>query len=188
MRQVDIKNFEDYQITDDGRVWSKQSNKWLKPFLSDSGYFCVNLYKGGILKQRKLHHLIGEAFIPNPDNKPYIDHINTIRTDNRIENLHWVTQKENCSNPQSVINRIESHKGQIPWIKGKHHTEETLERKSNKVYQYTLDGKLVNVWKSTAECGRNGFSSGNVSQCCNNRYMREGNNIFKGYIWKYNNV
>lgn len=137
MKQVDIKGFEDYQITDDGRVWSKRSNKWLKTPNSDSGYPQVNLGRG---KHFKVHRLVAEMFIPNEDNKPCIDHINGNREDNRVENLRWCTKLENNNFPLARENHKRSHqniseetrkkmseakKGIAPWNKGKHFSEET---------------------------------------------------------------
>lgn len=59
---------------------------------------------------KKIHRLIAEAFIPNPENKPCIDHINTIRHDNRIENLRWATYKENGNNEITKTNLSNSQK------------------------------------------------------------------------------
>lgn len=98
MKQVDIKDFEEYQITDDCRVWSKKRNKWLKPS-TNQGYWFVILCKEGKTYSRLIHRLVAEAFIPNPDNKPCIDHINGNRQDNSIENLRWCTYEENNNNP-----------------------------------------------------------------------------------------
>lgn len=83
----------------DGRV-KHNKEKILKQTEKD-GYRMVRLWnertgKKGVLI--KTHRLVAIAFIPNPENKPYIDHINTIRDDNRIENLRWVTAKENSNN------------------------------------------------------------------------------------------
>ena len=96
MRQVDIKGFEDYQITDDGRVWSKKTNRWLKYFLTEKGYLSVTIRNNSKKRGYFVHRLVAETFIPNPENKPCVDHINTIRTDNRVENLRWVTPSENA--------------------------------------------------------------------------------------------
>lgn len=196
MRQVDIKGFEDYQITDDGRVWNKKSNKWLKPWLNDAGYYCVDLTKDGVEHKKRLHRIIAEAFIDNPENKPFIDHINTIRTDNSISNLRWCTRLENANNPLTRLHNSESQKKKAPFFLGKHHSEESKKKMSEakkgcipsnikKVYQYTLDGELVKIWNSTCECGENGFHQGNVSACCRNKYLRENNNKYKGHRWSY---
>ena len=53
------------------------------------------------------------------------------------------------------------------------------------VYQYVLDGKLVKIWKSIKECKENGYSRSAISDCCRNRYLRKGNNEYKGYKWSY---
>lgn len=62
-----------------------------------NGYELVNLKKDGKHSLGKVHRLVAQAFIPNPENKPYIDHINGIRNDNIVENLRWCTQKENLN-------------------------------------------------------------------------------------------
>lgn len=64
-------------------------------FVRSSEYLSVSLCKDGKAKQYTLHRLLGIHFIPNPDNKPFINHINGIKTDNRLENLEWSTPKEN---------------------------------------------------------------------------------------------
>jgi hypothetical protein len=76
-------------------------NRILKPWLSKAkgrttGYFKVRLTKNEIEKDFYLHRLIAEAFLPNPKNKPEVNHINGIKTDNNINNLEWVTGSENA--------------------------------------------------------------------------------------------
>lgn len=185
MKQVDIKDFEDYQITDDGRVWSKKTNKWMiLQTNKKNGYSYVGLMKNGKRRLKSIHRLVAEAFIPNPDNKLCIDHCNTIRTDNRVENLRWCSHKENMNNENSVIQMKKSHTGDKNWNYGIHWSEEVkrkiAEPQSKKVYQYTLDGELVKIWNSTMDCGRNGYSQGNVAACC-----RGKRGTHKNYIWKY---
>lgn len=75
----------------------KERELILCPILTYWGYFTVNLYKDKKVKVCRLHRIFANAFIPNPHNKPMINHINGIKTDNRIENLEWVTAKENIN-------------------------------------------------------------------------------------------
>lgn len=118
----DIEEYEGlYQVSNMGNV--KSVNRKVKNSLSKSGYIeiksqimkqkqrkdgymYIQLSKNGKSKGFFVHRLVAKAFIPNPENKPYIDHINTIRNDNRIENLRWATREENDHNPITLKNRI----------------------------------------------------------------------------------
>lgn len=118
-----VKGYEGlYEVSNKGNVRSvdryvrndKQyrllKGKPMKTFPNLYGYLKTNLYKNGQRKLHSVHRLVAEAFIPNPSNLPCIDHINTIKTDNRVENLRWCTNKENSNNPltREHIN-IKSH-------------------------------------------------------------------------------
>ena len=95
MKKIDYNN--NYSIAKDGRVFSHNVNKYMKPCSDRNGYVSVNLSMGkrDNVKRVSIHRLVAKAFIPNPDNKPQVNHINGIKTDNRVENLEWVTCKEN---------------------------------------------------------------------------------------------
>lgn len=142
-----------YQISNLGNV--KRNNKILKPYFNSKGYYRVDLYKDGIEKKYTVHRLVAEHFIPNPDNKPCIDHINTNKTDNRVENLRWVTHKENNNNPKS------KYKQSIP------------------VLQFSLDGELVNRWESIRDIEREiGIRNSAISHCL------KSNKICGGFKWR----
>jgi hypothetical protein len=85
---LDLNGFEsNYEVTSDGRVYSHYMKTFLKPFASTGGYLRVKLNYGSQNKKVMAHRLVAMAFIPNPENKPVVNHKNCIRTDNRVENL-----------------------------------------------------------------------------------------------------
>ena len=170
-----------YQVSNLGRVksLSRYIDRCDYPFYSKERilrhgvmpkhrYSIVILYKNKKRETVYIHRLVGEAFIPNPENKPQIDHIDTIRTNNRVENLRWVTRSENLSNPitNDRMSKVGKKKGQ-------------QDVRSKRIGQYTLDGDLIKIWIGINEIRRRtGFT--NVSSCCNGRYKQSN-----GFIWKY---
>lgn len=113
----DIQGYEDYyQVSNLGRVKSLErkfssSEKILKLLYSIDGYPRICLRKDKKNKYYFVHRLVALAFIPNPENKSQIDHINTIKTDNRVENLHWVSASENMHNPLTRLQLSKSSTG-----------------------------------------------------------------------------
>ena len=92
----DIKNYEGlYAITSCGKVWSYRSQKFLKPFDTGHGYLQVILRKDGQNKHFRIHRLVAEAYIPNPENKEEVNHIDEVRSHNWVGNLEWTTSSEN---------------------------------------------------------------------------------------------
>lgn len=108
-----------YEVSNDGRVRSldrqvervkRNGDKYtntvkgheLTPYTVGQGYLRVDLYKYGKRTHKKVHRLVAEAFLKKIPGKESIDHKNTDKTDNRVENLHWVTQKENMNNPLTI--------------------------------------------------------------------------------------
>lgn len=115
----DIKGYEGlYQISNMGRVKSLDritsdgrciKSKYLKIGDNNKGYKNVALCKNSIYEKCYVHRLVAQAFIPNEEGKKEVDHINTIRDDNRVENLRWVTHKENMNNEISRKQNSNNH-------------------------------------------------------------------------------
>jgi hypothetical protein len=104
----DILGFPNYQISENGEIYNKTTGKELKPWLdSKTGYYRIDLVeKIGVKKHLYIHRLLAAVFIDNPLNKKEVDHINKIRTDNRLENLRWSTHSENNTNTNRNIKGI----------------------------------------------------------------------------------
>ena len=141
-----------------------------------------------------VHRMVAQAFLPNEDDKPQVDHINTIKDDNRVCNLRWVTDTENAQNPISLWRATHSRIG-------KKRSEECRKKlslrkvgslnpmygkcgeqshRSKKVLQYTVDGVLLKEWVSVTEANK--YFKGHISSCC-----RGERQTASGYVWRYKN-
>ena len=87
-----------YSVSSEGQVQSHLTGIVLKPAVNHKGYLIVQLSLSGSKRNHRIHRLVAEAFIPNPENLPEVDHINGDRQDNRVENLRWVTGSANTRN------------------------------------------------------------------------------------------
>ena len=184
----DIEDYEGYQVSNFGRVrsldrydgrgwWIK--GRILKPIMDKKGYLTVGLSKNNQRKTFKVHRLVALHFIPNIENKPEIDHINTIKTDNTVwlnedgsvnfdkTNLRWATPKENSNNPLSIIKKSESKKG----IKNNRHQP---------VLQYDKDGNFIREWDTMTEAETTLNITHKIHYVCQGKRKTCG-----GYIWKY---
>lgn len=93
----------------DGRLFDIEKGEFRRSHTKPNGYLEYIFFHNGEHKFISVHRLVAETFIPNPDGKPCIDHINTVKTDNRVQNLRWCTQQENILNPLTY-NRINDAK------------------------------------------------------------------------------
>jgi hypothetical protein len=110
---VEIKDFEEYKINKEGEIMGK-FGRILKPCDDKGGYLYVILMKDGKRYTKKIHRLVGEQFIPNPNNLPVIDHIDGNRQNNSLENLRWADRMTN-SNNRIVRGCIFWHKPRNNW-------------------------------------------------------------------------
>jgi hypothetical protein len=106
-----IIGYENYDVSDIGNVRNSTTGRVLKHALGGNGYYTVSLYKDGKQKTMSLHRLVGTAFIVNPDDKLYIDHIDNCKTNNHFSNLRWATVKENSMNSKISKNNTSGCKG-----------------------------------------------------------------------------
>ena len=90
-----ITDYPNYSVTEDGRVINNKTNRELKPILGRNGYYQVSLCNSGKIKNVSIHRLVASAFLNNDENNREVNHINGIKTDNRVQNLEWNTSSEN---------------------------------------------------------------------------------------------
>lgn len=175
-RWADIPDYEGlYEASDLGNIRNKRTGRILKPALINSGYLIVGLWKDGKGKNFLVHRLVLSAFVVNPNPKVYTDcdHINHIRTDNRLINLRWVSHAENMAHsydriaecnrdPKKIAKLAESHSKPIAQIDPK-----TNDR--------------VAVFKSGLEAhDKTGINQGNINGCLKGKRNTAGN-----YFWEY---
>ena len=163
----DIVGYEGrYQISNYGNVMSLNYNqkgikKKMKPMVDNVGYAKVNLRKDGKQHIKYVHRLVAEAFIPNPNNFPVVNHIDEIKTNNRYDNLEWCTIKYNVTYGSAIEKRIE--------------------KIAKKIAQYEYDGTLVKIWRSAREVNDwYNTNPNSIHDVCKGK--RED---YYGYIWKY---
>lgn len=155
----DIKGFEGlYQVSNLGQVKSLNYNRTGKEQVlvglkTKVGYPMVGLCKDGKVKLCLVHRLVAEAFIPNPDGLPCVNHKDECKTNNVVSNLEWCTRSYN-NNYGTRTERAAKVRMNDP-------------NRSKPVYQYTLDGLLVRSYPSVNEVRRRtGYDNGHISECC----------------------
>ena len=105
-----IEGFRGYFINKEGQVWSEyRRHCWLTPSSNGTGYHKVVLCRDEKKHTKYVHRLVAETFLPNPDNKPQVNHKNGIRHDNRAKNLEWATRSENHLHAYRELGRVHHH-------------------------------------------------------------------------------
>ena len=161
----DIKGSEGkYQVSNLGRIQSLNYRGSGKNHILSTtiinGYTAIVFRVNGVYKSHLVHRLVAEAFIPNPEGKPHVDHINTVRTDNRVENLRWCTRAENMNNPLTIA-KLNKYRNSV------HYTEQVI--------QMTEQGKIIGIYPNAKMTGIH-----HVGRCCNGERKTAG-----GYKWQY---
>lgn len=157
----DVVGYEGlYQVSNLGRVKSIIKERIMAQHDNGNGYLTVSLSMKGKIKKEYIHRLVAEAFIPNPNDKPEVNHLNLKKNDNNIQNLEWNTKKENMNHAR--CNGV---------------------FKDVKVYQYSLDGVYEKEFNSLKEAAtfHNVKSIGDICRSCKGQRKICKNHIFIYY-------
>ena len=170
----DVSGFEGkYLVSSQGRIISlnylnTKQPRFLKTFKHHSGYIMVNLGENG---RKSVHQLVANAFINNPENKKYVNHIDGNKINNCVENLEWVTSKENMQHAIRTGLR-DPHNNNHPF--GKNNST------SKPVLQFSITGQFIRRWDCMSDAAREfGCRPGQISNCACGRRKS-----VCGYIWK----
>ena len=129
-----VAGFDNYSVSDRGNVRNDKTGRILKPGTNTHGYLYVNLRKNKKPSIKDVHRLVSLAFIPNPENKKCVDHINNDIKNNKLTNLRWVTAQQNQQNAKKSKRNTSGAKG-VYYVK-----------KTNKwIARITIDGKTINL-------------------------------------------
>lgn len=161
----DVKDYEElYQVSNLGRVKRVTTGRILKGGKDKYGYLIVNLYKNSVGSIKTIHRLVAEAFIPNPENKPQVNHVDENKTNNSLDNLEWMTAKENTNH--GTRNERSGKSQSIPIIATNLKTGESME------------------FYGSNECARQlGLHQASITKVLKGRLKQTG-----GYTFKYKEV
>ena len=175
-----IVGFPNYIIFDDGRVYSKKTKRFLLPCMSCHYYTVELFYAKGKSKRMLIHRLVAQAFIPNPNGYPQVNHKDENKLNNHVDNLEWCTAKYNMNYGTAVARRKASTDFSKPIFKTTARNACSYCKKP--VLQFTKDGEFVAKHESAQAAGRaTKCHGGHITECCRGkRYKTVGN-----YIWRY---
>lgn len=175
-----IKDYEDYLVNENGQVFSKKSNRFLKPLKQT--YLTVELFNDKGSKRFLVHRLVAQTFIPNPDNLPQVNHKDENKHNNNVGNLEWCTAKYNMNYGEGAKTRHTI----IDYSKSiyKENAIKNGRKVSRPVLQFTKDGEFIARYNSAKEAHREtGANHSHILECCAGKRYKTVN----GFIWKYDN-
>lgn len=150
-----IEDYPMYEVSNLGKVRKISSGQLLKQCLDSKGYPSVNVNDGKKATLKVVHRFVAKAFIPNPECKPCVDHIDANKTNNRVKNLRWVTHKENTRNPITFGKMLEA-------FADKEFLKKRVLAKVGKggktapkhVYMYSKDGEYIRDFLSITDAAQ----------------------------------
>lgn len=174
-----VHGFPDYTVDESGKVWSKKTNKYLKPSFNERGYASVELFNKDGSKRVLIHRLVASVFLPNPQNHPQVNHKDENPSNNAVSNLEWCTAKYNMN--YGIGGKTRHLK--IDYTKPCYRENAIKNGKKvcKAVAMYTEDGKFINEYESAAEASKEtGIYKTNITRSARTNKYKAG-----GYVWRY---
>ncbi len=176
--EVTILNYPDYTINEKGEVFSRKNNCVLKHNIMKTGYHTVELFNKHGSKRLLVHRLVAQAYIPNPQNLPQVNHINENKGDNSVCNLEWCSAKYNMNYGQAAKLR---HKN----IDYSTEIRKNIARKNGKAVSrpvlQMINGEVINCFESAKQASIfTGVNHAHICDVANGRRKTAG-----GFIWVY---
>lgn len=154
-----IPNYDNYLITKDGNIFSKRSNKYLKLRNMSSGYLSIGLSKNGDKKDFYVHRLVAKTYIENPNEYKEVNHIDSNKQNNNIDNLEW------CTSSKNMI----------------HHVAQSKNLFKRKIIQLSMEGEIINQFNSIKDAStETRIDKSSIVRVCKNKQKHAGN-----YLWSY---
>lgn len=172
---ITIKQNENYEISNTGKVRNKKTKRILKPWKNSRGYLIITLRNGYKSKCHTVHRLVAENFILNPNNLPQVNHIDGNKQNNFINNLEWVSASENMKHAyKNNLCTIDKNKMM-------NMTEQSKTKTKKIIIQYDLNRNKINEYKSLKEAElKTKIKYQYISSCCRGISKTAG-----GFIWEY---
>lgn len=171
----DIEGYENlYQVSNTGKIKSLLNNKnqIMKQSIHSCGYYKITLLKDKKYHTKYVHRLVAIAFVPNPDNKSQVNHIDGNKLNNNVSNLEWVTPSEN------QLHAIKLHLREPSPMTNK---KGILNHNSKPIIQLTLDGRFVKCWDCISDAAKYyGVNPTNISNAVCGRHKTSN-----GFLWRY---
>lgn len=162
-----------YKVSNNGRIKNMMTNNLVPQNISNSGYYRVGLYLNNKSKNKEVHRIVAETFIDNPENKIEVNHIDGNKLNNNVDNLEWVTHKENINHAwknnlfEPVREASKRYGKNNPSAKG--------------VIQYDINENKIEEYECIEDAAiKTNVNKTNIGKCCNGRRKTAG-----GYIWKF---
>lgn len=167
-----------YEVSNMGKVRSLfRYKKILKPSPNWNGYTTVELWKDHKRKRITIHRLVATCFCENPENKPFVNHLDETKTNNRADNLEWVTHIENC-NYGTAIARRTAH---LDYSKRRINNKHQIEVASKPIIQLDENGDPLRRWESITKCS----AAIGVSRSAIGKAIKRGGKTRQGFQFRY---